>query len=289
MADGETTKKLSDEVEHALHTASDTVESTISHAKQSIGKVEGKIAEEASVFQSTLESVLGGKKRFWVEQNIDGKRLAINMFGWGAFGTVVHAWHRGIQRTAVFGRPLRPYFIAFPIWTLLGYYIHHFELRQEETVAYRRLLLQRNRGLLEESDFDALRPGQRERHEQRSRLSGLFGKGGEEGQAFLKGSGSEMESYRANLRERLEQFQKDFDESGSKKLSDGELGGRLTPTPYMSELGKETTAYSAPQVRADPSSRKREGSTESSTSRRGFFGLGRKKEPLEDEVERALA
>jgi hypothetical protein len=51
---------------------------------------------------------------------------------------------------------LRPYFIAFPIWSLLGYYIHHFELRQEELVQSRHMLLKRNRRLLEDKDFDNL-------------------------------------------------------------------------------------------------------------------------------------
>jgi hypothetical protein len=35
---------------------------------------------------------------------------------------------------AVWDIAYRPYMLAFPIWSLLGYYIHHFELRQEEVV-----------------------------------------------------------------------------------------------------------------------------------------------------------
>ncbi|KAG8800171.1 hypothetical protein FRC17_006951 [Serendipita sp. 399] len=104
MADGETTKKLTEEVEHALHTASGAVESTINTATHSIGKVDKKLTEEASGLQRTLESILGGKKRFWIEQNVDGRRLATNMVGWGTFGLAVHAWHRGIQRTQILAR-----------------------------------------------------------------------------------------------------------------------------------------------------------------------------------------
>ncbi|KAG8798544.1 hypothetical protein FRC17_007392 [Serendipita sp. 399] len=87
-----------------------------------------------------------------------------------------------------------------------------------------------------------------------------------------------MESYKANLRERLDQFQKDFDESTLRRIHSEERRSRMALTPYMDEFGKEVSPRFAPRPRSEE-------------SRRGFFG--RKKEPkserLEDEVERALA
>jgi hypothetical protein len=104
MADSDTTKKLIHEAEDALQKASGAVESTITTTKQSLNKVDQTITEEASVAQSALESILGGKKRFWVEKPVDGRRLANNMVGWGLFGCAVHAWHRGIQKKPIWGR-----------------------------------------------------------------------------------------------------------------------------------------------------------------------------------------
>lgn len=97
------TSSLINETEAALtkasHAASDAVEST----KQTIVKADKKLTSEAGALQSTLEGVLGGKKRFWVEGEVDGRRLANNMAGWALFGGAVHAWHRGIQKKPVFG------------------------------------------------------------------------------------------------------------------------------------------------------------------------------------------
>ncbi|KIM24391.1 hypothetical protein M408DRAFT_233215 [Serendipita vermifera MAFF 305830] len=149
------TQKLIHDAESALHKASEVVEDTVESTKTTLRKADKELTREAGALQSGLESVLGGKSLFWVEQPVDGRRLAGNMAGWGTFGLAVHAWHRGIQRMPVLGareyllkrilRSLadlngvsttayRPFMLAFPIWSLLGYYIHHFELRQEEVL-----------------------------------------------------------------------------------------------------------------------------------------------------------
>jgi hypothetical protein len=144
------TATLIAETESVLSRASEAVvESTTSSLKQA----DKKLTKQASALQNGLEGILGGKKRFWIEQDVDGRRLANNIAGWTAFGAAVHAWHRGIQKMPIFGprqclflhflvyplglicrAALRPYAIALPVWALIGYYIHHFELRQEEVL-----------------------------------------------------------------------------------------------------------------------------------------------------------
>jgi len=100
MADSET-QKLIHEAESALHRASEAVEDTLAGTKASLRKADKKLTQETGVLQGGLERVLGGKSLFWVEEPVDGRRLANNMVGWGAFGLAVHAWHRGIQRVPV--------------------------------------------------------------------------------------------------------------------------------------------------------------------------------------------
>ncbi|CAG7852855.1 SubName: Full=Uncharacterized protein {ECO:0000313/EMBL:CCA72933.1} [Serendipita indica DSM 11827] len=278
MADSDAAKKLIHEAEHALHTASDAVEHTLTSTKHSIKAVDNKLKDEASAWQKTLESILGGKERFWVENPVDGTRLATNMAGWSAFGITAHAWHRGIQRRPVFAAPLRPYMIAVPLWAVLGYFIHHLELRQEEILARRRLLLQRNRGLLEEEDFEkmSLAQGAKERQEKRSKLATLLS---DDETGYVKKGGAtndHMQLYRAKLKERLESFERDFDKSP------------IPISPYP--LGNETRPHSI-----TPAEIKRLGggvSEQKSSSLSSWFGFGRgaqKDEKLEDEVERALA
>jgi hypothetical protein len=102
MADSETQKLIHD-AESALHKTSEAVEDTLASTKTSLRKADKKLTQEAGTLQRGLERVLGGKSLFWVEEPVDGRRLANNMAGWGAFGVAVHAWHRGIQRMPVLG------------------------------------------------------------------------------------------------------------------------------------------------------------------------------------------
>jgi len=96
----DTTTSLIAETEAVLSKASEAVvESTTSSLRQA----DKKLTKQAGALQNGLESVLGGKKRFWIEQDVDGRRLANNIIGWTAFGAAVHAWHRGIQKKPVFG------------------------------------------------------------------------------------------------------------------------------------------------------------------------------------------
>ncbi|PVF95673.1 hypothetical protein CPB86DRAFT_763557 [Serendipita vermifera] len=257
MADSDTTKKLIHEAEDALHKASGAVESTITTTKQSLNKVDQTITEEASVVQSALESVLGGKKRFWVEKPVDGRRLANNMIGWALFGGAVHAWHRGIQKKPIWARPLRPYLIALPVWSLIGYYIHHFELHQEEIIANRRLLLKRNRGLLEDKDIEEMELSQtwKERHEKK--LASLNLPADSEGlikapkaarphedspmkakvKDMIAAGDSEMENYGKKLHEKLAQFEKEFEGQAPSKST----GPTQRVSPYLNPSTKFTS------------------------------------------------
>ena len=97
------TQKLIHDAESALHKASEVVEDTVASTKTTLRKADKELTREAGALQSTLESVLGGKSLFWVEEPVDGRRLAGNMAGWGTFGLAVHAWHRGVQRRPVLG------------------------------------------------------------------------------------------------------------------------------------------------------------------------------------------
>jgi hypothetical protein len=104
------TASLIAETESVLSKASEAV-------VESTKQVDKKLTKQASGLQNGLETILGGKKRFWIEQDVDGRRLANNMIGWTAFGAAVHAWHRGIQKTPVFG-PRQFLFFIFAGFTL---------------------------------------------------------------------------------------------------------------------------------------------------------------------------
>lgn len=95
------TQKLIQDAESALHKASEVVEDTVASTKTTLRKADKEFSREAGALQNGLESVLGGKSLFWVEEPVDGRRLAGNMAGWGTFGIAVHAWHRGVQRMPV--------------------------------------------------------------------------------------------------------------------------------------------------------------------------------------------
>lgn len=88
------TKDLISETESALSTASLAATSTIVKAEKAVRPPSG--------WQNALEAILGGKKRMWVEKDVDGNRLGKNMLGWMVFGAAVHGWHRGIQGRRIF-------------------------------------------------------------------------------------------------------------------------------------------------------------------------------------------
>lgn len=94
------TASLISETESALSKASEAV---VQGTKSSFKQADKKLTKQASALQNGLETILGGKKRFWIEQDVDGRRLANNIIGWTAFGAAVHAWHRGIQKMPVLG------------------------------------------------------------------------------------------------------------------------------------------------------------------------------------------
>jgi hypothetical protein len=102
MVDSET-QKLIHEAQSALQNATEALEDSLAGTKTSLRKTDKKLTQEVGALQKGLERVLGGKSLFWVEEPVDGRRLANNMAGWGAFGVAVHAWHRGIQRMPVLG------------------------------------------------------------------------------------------------------------------------------------------------------------------------------------------